>query len=37
MLIPLFTLALVFGAWKIVTMLDYLSGIPSSNDNWLYF
>ena len=30
-------LTLVYGVWRIVSMFDYLSGIPSCNDNWLYF
>lgn len=37
MLIFLFILTLTFGGWRVVTMLDYLAGVPSSNDDWLYF
>lgn len=37
MLISLFTLTLLLVVWRIMPMFDYLSGIPSSNDHWLYF
>jgi hypothetical protein len=36
-LISLFTLTLVLVVLQIVPMLDFLSGIPSSNENWMYF
>ena len=37
MLILLFILILAMGIWGIAPKFDYLSGIPSSNEHWLYF